>query len=84
MTYLKIRNKIRYKSYWKNGCINIEILNSDLIKKELEGISFYTPYPFKTLVFYKNEKLDLKKNEIDHTGKKSITIKWNKLTFPDL
>jgi len=82
LTYLRTRKKLKYKSYWKNGCINIEILNSDIYEKEIEGITFYTPYPFKTFVFYKNKRLIIEKNSPDFTGKKSVTIKWNKLEYP--
>ncbi|HOK41921.1 MAG TPA: formyltransferase family protein [bacterium] len=84
LTYLKTRNNLKYKSYWKNGCIYIEILNTNLSKQELEGITFYTPYPFKTFIFYNNQKLILENNSEDHTGKKSVTVKWNKIVFPNL
>ena len=82
LNYIKIRKQLKFKSYWKNGCIYIEILNSNISEDDLQGISFYTPYPFKTFVIFKNKKLEVEKNSADHKGKKSITIKWNKLIFP--
>jgi hypothetical protein len=55
--------------------------------EELQGITFYTPDPENTSIFIKrdDERIrirDVKINSADHTGGRSISIKWKKLIYP--
>ena len=49
----------------------------------LQGITFYTPDPERTSVYFGEEMIEsLQLNPPDHTGRESVTIPWTPLTFP--
>ena len=57
----------------------MEFTASDLI-----GLTFYTPSPKKTSLYYQGEKVtDLQINPPDYTGRSSVGIRWQWLQYPE-
>ena len=51
--------------------------------EDLMGLTFYTPNPEKTEIFFQGELIDdVQLNPIDYTGRPSISIIWRWLQFP--
>lgn len=50
----------------------------------LMGLTFYTPSPEKTSLYYQGEKVtDLQINPPDYTGRSSVGIRWEWLQYPE-
>ena len=82
---------IRY-STTEIGCrIDIEIeadselsLN-DVGLSDIAGLTFYVMDPERTTVYVNGREIkNIKRNGKDHTGRSSVSIPWNSLSFPNL
>jgi hypothetical protein len=69
---------------------NIEIIglkssaspSPELSSALLSGLTFYTPHPSKTRVFYQGEAIPLIINPPDKSKRWSVTLPWKRLSFP--
>ncbi len=66
-----------------------EITRIDITKDQtdppLDGLTMYVQDPARTKVYMNNcEIQNLQKNAPDHTGRPSISLPWQKLTFPPI
>ena len=51
---------------------------------DLMGLTFYTPAPETTVLYYQGEKItDLQVNPPDYTGRSSVGIPWEWLEYPE-
>ena len=51
---------------------------------ELMGLTFYTPAPKKTTIYYEGQPIEnLRINPIDFSGRQSVSIPWEWLTYPE-
>ena len=58
-------------------------INYRLEAAKLQGITFYTPHPERTRIFFSGKEITpLQINFDDHTGKSSVSIPWKWLSFP--
>ena len=60
-------------------------LSTTYNNEDLSGLTWYVDDPEKVSLYINEQKYtNLQKNPIDQTGRKSISIQWSKLIFPDL
>jgi hypothetical protein len=63
----------------KTGC------RSGLAQSDLDGLTVYTPDPNRTRLMFNGEELaTLCRNGPDHVGRRSVSLPWPRLEFPDL
>lgn len=51
-------------------------------EKNLEGITFYVPADKNVFLLVKEDPISFVENGKDNSGRRSISVPWNKLTFP--
>jgi hypothetical protein len=81
---------LRWKAEQRAGewVIEIESLadplhpESEIPLSRLMGITFYTPDPAKTHLFFEGRELEVQINPPDHTGRPSVEIPWPRLVYP--
>lgn len=62
--------------------ISLRFVGEALPAQALEGITFYTPDPARTVILFNGEELPLVRNEKDETGRYSVSVPWRRLIFP--
>lgn len=85
LTYYHVFKKLKFNIEQVGKKINVNlILNGDaqISTNDLNGITFYTDDPENTEMYLDNKLLKKVVNPGDSTGKKSISIPWQKLEFP--
>lgn len=91
LNYLIVMKNLNWTWKKENDTYLIEIadvpdshgMNYRIDTAKLQGISFYTPYPERTRIFFKGEEISpLQINFDDHTGESSVSIPWTWLSFP--
>ncbi len=76
-----------YKLDGKELKINIKSISNEVegeyipTLEELEGITFYIPTNTNCKIFLNNKEIKFTNNPKDYTGRESISIKWNYLSF---
>lgn len=59
--------------------------NGELSIDDLDGLTFYVPDPDRARVVLNGQEVrDLSRNAPDHTGRRSVSISWRSLEFPEM
>ena len=90
LKYKEINDNIKFSLQVKNKMTKIiisEVLHTPIGTKginasQLSGLTFYTDFPEKTSIWFDNIEILSKINPPDETGKVSIMIPWEKLSYP--
>lgn len=85
LTYYQVYQNLKFRIEQVGKEIRINLLQSgdtQISTNDLNGITFYTDDPENTEMFLDNTPLKKVVNPIDSTGKKSISVPWQKLEFP--
>lgn len=85
LTFYHVYNNLKFRIELVGKEIRINLLQNEAAQispTDLNGITFYTDDPENTEMFLDKKPLKKVVNPIDSTGKKSISIPWQKLEFP--
>jgi hypothetical protein len=90
--YRRASRRISFKCIQIDKRLNIDIeTHSDTNPKDnlstgdLNGLTFYVPDPKATFITIDGRQVcDIKCNEKDHTGQKSVSLAWDMLKFPKI
>jgi hypothetical protein len=82
--YLRTHEELSFTVETVINEVRIKLL-TEYINEDLNGLTWYVEDPTKVSLFINNKKYsNLVINPADKTGKKSVSIEWSKLTFPNL
>ncbi|MBL3527616.1 MAG: hypothetical protein JMN27_08800 [gamma proteobacterium endosymbiont of Lamellibrachia anaximandri] len=84
LQYTKMTEQIRVEETGDGGLVLINLVTGGA-EYDLSGLTVYTDAPESIRLTIDNEPVkNFEINSPDETGRASISISWNKLTFPDL
>jgi hypothetical protein len=86
LKYYEIWHDLQYEIETRNGVTEIRLHFSNLSPQaeELQGLTFFCREPQKTTISYRQQAIPITVNATDLTGRRSLSIPWQKLEFPDL
>jgi len=85
LQYAALAQTLRLDIQQRSGLIEVHLsFTSDfsIERENLQGLTLYCENPERTALYWKNEKLTVRINPVDASGKESLTIPWRPLEFP--
>ncbi len=67
-----------------NECLDTPVGIKSIHSMHLNGLTFYVDTSKPCQIMFKGEKIKTIINKRDETGRKSISIPWKKLHYPDV
>lgn len=84
LQYYEVTQNIKYEIK-ENGNlkeIHISLSNNEIDEKALQGITFYTDVPERTVLIFNKKNMHVQINGADKNKMRSISIPWKKLEYP--
>jgi len=91
LKYKKLHDYLNFKVDSIDGMTNIyidsvldtPIGSKSLARDQLCGLTFYVDHPPSTRIWFQKKKIEIEKNPKDESGKLSVMIPWEKLSYPN-
>jgi len=91
LKYKELHDYLNFKVDSSDGMINIYIDSTletpigskSLARDQLCGLTFYVDHPPSTRIWFQKKKIEIEKNPKDESGKLSVMIPWEKLSYPN-
>lgn len=65
-----------------NGTQRVQIRSGKLRPEDLQGLTFYCDDPNKVTIEVDEKAVAVEKNPEDHTGRRSVSLPWKQLEYP--
>jgi hypothetical protein len=91
LKYKELHDYLNFKVDSIDGMTNIyidsvldtPIGSKSLARDQLCGLTFYVDHPPSTRIWFQKKKIEIEKNPKDESGKLSVMIPWEKLSYPN-